>query len=146
MGHLAKAVAQNKPHTLSARYVCASPSYLHDTLLPAADHLLLADLEPERLVPVARWVELPTVCQGACQAGRWRRSQERKKQKDRSSRWEKKIPCGIICSRNMQELSAIPDLQLNRYVHVFKHTSMPWTHRGTAHDDPWRLQSHVTLE
>lgn len=53
-GHLAKAVAQNKPHTLFIRYVCASPSYLHDTLLPAADHLLLADLEPERLVPVAR--------------------------------------------------------------------------------------------
>lgn len=53
--------------------------YLHYTLFPASDHFLLADLEPERLVPVTRGVKLPTVCQGSCQPGRRRGTESKRK-------------------------------------------------------------------
>lgn len=39
---------------LYAQYAPGSPAYLHYPLFPASDHFLLANLEPERFVPVAR--------------------------------------------------------------------------------------------
>jgi hypothetical protein len=39
-------------------------THLHYTLFPASDHFLFANLEPKRLVPVARGVELTSICEG----------------------------------------------------------------------------------
>lgn len=40
-------------HNVNITNFRSFPAYLHYTLFPASDHFLLADLEPERLVPVA---------------------------------------------------------------------------------------------
>lgn len=42
------------------------PSRAPGSYLPAADHLLLADLEPERLVSVVGRIKRASVRQGAC--------------------------------------------------------------------------------
>ncbi len=54
---------------LHVQHAFSSIVYLNDTLFPASDHFLPADLESERLVPITRRVKLPSICQGACEQG-----------------------------------------------------------------------------
>lgn len=68
----------------------SSVAYLHYTFFPASDHFLLADPESERLVSITRWVELPPVCQGACETRRWTESHRVRKKVERAAN----VSCG----------------------------------------------------